>query len=116
MAQELLVGVAEDAPLHFQEFPSLWAWLKMASLKFFCDAFSQPCRAVLILLEANKIPYELVTIKIAKGKLSGILIHFPSFSFPCSGTGEQRSDEYKKVNPTKKVPAIDDGGYKLYER
>ena len=36
-------------------------------LKVFFDSFSQPSRAVLLLLHANKIPYETHLIKIASG-------------------------------------------------
>ena len=40
----------------------------MSRLKVFVDYFSQPCRATLMLLDANKIPYESNLIKIAQGK------------------------------------------------
>ena len=39
---------------------------KMA-LRLFFDSFSQPCRAVMLLLEANKIPYQKVVVNIGKG-------------------------------------------------
>ena len=35
--------------------------------KVFIDNFSQPCRAVLLLLHANKVPYEPVMINVAQG-------------------------------------------------
>ena len=38
----------------------------MAGLRLFFDAFSQPSRAVIMLLTANKIPYEPVIVNIAK--------------------------------------------------
>ena len=37
------------------------------ALRLFFDSFSQPCRAVMLLLEANKIPYQKVLVNIAKG-------------------------------------------------
>jgi hypothetical protein len=40
----------------------------MASLKVFVDALSQPCRAVMTLLEVNKIPYETCVIKLTEGQ------------------------------------------------
>jgi len=40
----------------------------MPELRVFCDLFSQPCRAVVLFLEANKIPYESVPISLAEGK------------------------------------------------
>ena len=88
----------------------------MAGLKVFVDTFSQPCRAVLILLEANKIPYETHIVKIAKGKcdikIDGVLLTVLADYPP----GEHLSDEYKKINFMRKVPAIDDDGFKLAER
>lgn len=84
----------------------------MAGLKVFVDTFSQPCRAILMLLEINKIPYETKIIKLAKGEnLYGV---FQNAFFFLSG--EHMTEEYKKINPIRKVPAIDDGGFKLTER
>lgn len=37
------------------------------ALRLFFDSFSQPCRAVLLLLEANKIPYQKVLVNVGKG-------------------------------------------------
>ena len=37
------------------------------ALRLFFDSFSQPCRAVMLLLEANKIPYQKVVVNIGKG-------------------------------------------------
>jgi len=42
----------------------------MPGLRYYFDAFSQPSRAVMILLRANKIPYEPVIVNIAKRKLT----------------------------------------------
>ena len=39
----------------------------MAGLKVFFDSFSQPSRAVLLLLHANNVKFEPRMIKIAKG-------------------------------------------------
>ena len=36
-------------------------------MKVFYDSFSQPSRAVLLLLDANRVQYEPRMIKIAKG-------------------------------------------------
>ena len=41
---------------------------KVMALKVFFDSFSQPSRAVLLLMHANKIVYEKCVINIAKGK------------------------------------------------
>lgn len=88
------------------------------ALKLFVDRMSQPCRAILILLEANKIPYEECIIKIAKGI---------SYSLQCSYLrvhasmrmilpGEHLSEDFKKVNPNGQIPAINDNGFLLFER
>ena len=45
----------------------------MAGVKLFLDALSQPCRAVMILLEANKIPYEACVVKVAEGIIAAKL-------------------------------------------
>ena len=37
------------------------------SLKVYTDTISQPCRAVQLLLEANKVPYEQVTLQLRAG-------------------------------------------------
>ncbi|XP_065919350.1 uncharacterized protein [Dysidea avara] len=68
----------------------------MPGLKYFFDAFSQPSRAVMIMLRANKIPYEPVIVNIAKLE-------------------NRSNEEFMKVCPAKTVPAIDDNGFKLFE-
>ena len=40
---------------------------KMSELRLIYDLISQPCRAVVMFLEANKIPYESVVITLTKG-------------------------------------------------
>lgn len=64
-------------------------------LKIYVDMMSQPCRALVAFLEINKIPHETVLIKIMEGAT--------------------RSEEFKKINPFSKVPAIDDDGFTLFE-
>ena len=39
----------------------------MPELRVFYDLISQPCRAVVLFLEANKIPYESVLISFEEG-------------------------------------------------
>jgi len=65
------------------------------TLTLYIDYLSQPSRAVLAFCIFNKIPHEIKEIRVLKG--------------------ETRSPEYKKINPFGVVPAIDDGGYILYE-
>ncbi|XP_065885463.1 glutathione S-transferase theta-1-like [Dysidea avara] len=65
-------------------------------LKLYTDAFSPVCRAVMWLLESEGIPYEERTLLLRKG--------------------EPTSDpEFDKVNPNRRIPAIDDGGFCLFE-
>ena len=52
--------------------------MSAGSLKFFYDAFSQPCRAVLILMEVEKISYQPCLINIAKGELAEYCISIVS--------------------------------------
>jgi len=65
------------------------------SLKLYGNLLSQPVRAIFLLLKANGIPYEFKFVDMAKG--------------------EHLSEEYKKLNPLKKVPVIDDDGFILRE-
>nr|WGO51545.1 glutathione S-transferase [Lygus pratensis] len=64
-------------------------------LKLYLDTLSQPCRALEIFMKINKIPYEPVTINL--GKL------------------EHHNEEFAKVTPFRKVPVIDDNGFRLTE-
>ncbi|XP_020260617.1 glutathione S-transferase T1-like [Asparagus officinalis] len=64
-------------------------------LKLYVYPLSQPSRAILIFCKTNKIDFEEVTVDLSKG--------------------EHRSPAYKEINPMRKVPAIVDGGFKLFE-
>ncbi|XP_055844163.1 glutathione S-transferase theta-1 [Episyrphus balteatus] len=67
----------------------------MQPIKFYFDVLSQPCRALYILLEAAKIPYEAIPVNLLKG--------------------EHMTKEFEKANRFKKVPAINDHGFQLTE-
>ena len=41
----------------------------MGEVKVYYDGVSQPCRAVLLLLKANNVPYEPVKISLFKSRL-----------------------------------------------
>ncbi|CAF0844614.1 unnamed protein product [Adineta steineri] len=67
----------------------------MPPLTYYYDLMSQPCRAVYIFLKMTGIPYQSKEIALRKM--------------------EHMNDEFKKINPLKKVPVIDDSGFILTE-
>ncbi|KAI4326968.1 hypothetical protein L6164_019477 [Bauhinia variegata] len=64
-------------------------------LKVYADRMSQPSRSVLIFCKVNGIDFEEIKVEISKR--------------------EQLSPEFKEINPLKKLPAIVDGRFKLFE-
>eukprot|EP00742_Colponemidia_sp_Colp-10_P004378 GILJ01004674.1.p1 GENE.GILJ01004674.1~~GILJ01004674.1.p1 ORF type:complete len:236 (+),score=24.85 GILJ01004674.1:26-733(+) len=67
-----------------------------SNMKLFVDLMSQPSRAVMLFCKLNNIPYELQQVSIAKL--------------------EQRSAEFRKINPVGQLPAMqDDDGFCLAE-
>ena len=93
----------------------------MDSVKVYFDTFSQPSRAVLLLLAANQIKYDPCLIKIAQG----IEFLWHRFCLSCSITcvslcmhkGETRTrEDFLKVSASRTVPAMDDNGFHLFER
>ena len=59
------------------------------------NKLSPPCNKVEMCLNALGMDYEYISLDFSKG--------------------ENRTDKYLAINPTGKLPAIDDDGYKLYE-
>ncbi|KAG0618257.1 hypothetical protein M758_4G049600 [Ceratodon purpureus] len=66
-----------------------------STLKLYVDLMSQPSRAVLLFCRVNKIDVELHLVNIQKG--------------------EQKTPEFRAINPLGKVPCIVDGRFKLAE-
>jgi glutathione S-transferase len=64
-------------------------------LKLLGDYASQPSRAIFIFCLLNNIPHEIKLINVIKL--------------------EQYDEEFKKINPNAKVPAIVDGDVNLFE-
>uniref|UniRef100_A0A8D0HJH6 glutathione transferase n=1 Tax=Sphenodon punctatus TaxID=8508 RepID=A0A8D0HJH6_SPHPU len=64
-------------------------------LELYLDLLSQPCRAVYIFAKKNRIPFEFKHVELFKG--------------------QQFTEEFKKVNMLKKVPALKDGPFLLAE-
>ncbi|KAI5383718.1 Glutathione S-transferase T1, variant 2 [Lathyrus oleraceus] len=64
-------------------------------LKVYADRMSQPSRAILIFCKVNGIEIEEIHIELSKR--------------------EHLSPEFQAINPLKKVPAIVDGRFKLFE-
>ncbi|KAM4707106.1 uncharacterized protein O3C94_003418 [Discoglossus pictus] len=67
----------------------------MAEVTLYLDLLSQPCRSVYIFAKANKLPVQYSTVQLFKG--------------------EHLSEEFIKVNPLRKVPALKDGDFTLAE-
>ncbi|KAF7810269.1 glutathione S-transferase T1-like [Senna tora] len=64
-------------------------------LKVYADRLSQPSRAVIIFCKVNGIEFEEIEVELIKR--------------------QQFSPEFKAINPLRKVPAIVDGRFKLFE-
>ncbi|KAK4422624.1 Glutathione S-transferase T1 [Sesamum alatum] len=65
------------------------------TLKVYADRMSQPSRAVIIFCKLNGIDFEEVKIDLSKR--------------------QQLTPEFREINPMRKVPAIVDGRFKLFE-
>ena len=69
----------------------------MATVTLYTHVMSQPARAVEVFCQYNGIPYELKQVKgLTPGK-------------------KLKNEEFKKINPVGKVPAITDGTINVYE-
>lgn len=64
-------------------------------LKVYADRLSQPSRAVLIFCKVNGIDFEEIKVELSKR--------------------QQRSPEFRAINPLTQLPAIVDGRFKLFE-
>ncbi|XP_043910126.1 glutathione S-transferase theta-1-like isoform X2 [Protopterus annectens] len=64
-------------------------------LELYLDLLSPACRVVYIFAKANRIPFEYKVVALMKG--------------------EQLSEDFGKVNPLKKVPALKDGDFTMSE-
>ncbi|XP_029016480.2 glutathione S-transferase theta-2 [Betta splendens] len=64
-------------------------------LEVYVDLLSQPCRAVHILLDCANIPHNLRTVALRRG--------------------ENRTQEFARLNPMQKVPVLVDSGFVLTE-
>ena len=85
----------------------------MSQLRLFADTVSPPSRAVMLLLAHNNISHEYVRISLKEGKI--LPSHTPIFYFDL--IGEQHTNpELLAINPNKRIPAIEDGGFTLFER
>ncbi|XP_043924606.1 glutathione S-transferase theta-3-like [Protopterus annectens] len=64
-------------------------------VQLYLDLLSQPCRSVFIFAKINSIPFEFESVQLCNGD------HF--------------TEQYGKVNPLRKVPALKDGDFALAE-
>ncbi|XP_069817244.1 glutathione S-transferase theta-1-like [Dendropsophus ebraccatus] len=67
----------------------------MSELTLYLDLLSQPCRSVYIFAKANDIPFKNHELQLFKG--------------------DHLSEDFGKVNPLRKVPALRDGDFTLAE-
>ncbi|XP_056387168.1 glutathione S-transferase theta-4 [Hyla sarda] len=67
----------------------------MSELTLFLDLLSQPCRSVYIFAKANNIPFKYQEVRLFKG--------------------ETMAEDFGKVNPLRKVPALKDGDFTMSE-
>ncbi|KAI4902479.1 hypothetical protein NFI96_018826 [Prochilodus magdalenae] len=65
------------------------------TLELYLDLFSQPCRSVYIFAKKNDIPFEFKKVSLM--------------------AADQYSEEFGKINPLRKAPAIRDGDFCLAE-
>jgi len=65
------------------------------TLKVYVDLMSQPCRALVLFLRANNVKYDEVSIAIR--------------------SGEHQTEEFSKINPIQRLPAISHDGFNLSE-
>lgn len=65
------------------------------TLKLYYDLLSQPSRALYIILNKTKVPFEKCRVDLKKG--------------------EHLTEEYREIARNQKAPAIDDDGFKLSE-
>ncbi|KAL4314357.1 hypothetical protein AHAS_Ahas15G0077000 [Arachis hypogaea] len=68
----------------------------MLKVKVYADRMFQPSRAVLIFCKVNGIEFNKIKVEISKR--------------------QHLSPEFVAINPFKKLPAIVDGRFKLFER
>ncbi|MBN3296098.1 GSTT1 transferase, partial [Amia calva] len=64
-------------------------------VELYLDLFSQPCRSVYIFAKKNQIPFEFKNVVLAEG--------------------QQYGEEFGKINPMRKVPALKDDDFTLAE-
>ncbi|XP_075688199.1 glutathione S-transferase theta-4 [Rhinoderma darwinii] len=67
----------------------------MSDLTLYLDLLSQPCRSVYIFAKANNIPFKYQEVRLFKG--------------------EQLAEDFRKVNPLCKIPALKDGDFTMSE-
>ncbi|KAM4049642.1 glutathione S-transferase theta-3-like [Anomaloglossus baeobatrachus] len=67
----------------------------MSDLTLYLDLASQPCRSVYIFAKANNIPFKYEEVLLSRG--------------------DQMTEDFGKVNPLRKVPALKDGDFTMAE-
>jgi len=69
----------------------------MSGLKLYEDALSPVCRSVMLFLSMNSIPHELVHVSLKDHET-------------------RTNPELFAINPNRRVPALNDNGFTMFER
>ena len=99
----------------------------MSGCKLYADALSPVCRSVMLFLSMNNIPHELVHVSLKDRELmphspplSSLTPPLPGIFQHCSALSlldETRTNpELFAINPNRKVPALNDNGFTMFER
>ncbi|XP_074777432.1 glutathione S-transferase theta-1-like isoform X2 [Athene noctua] len=84
-------------------------------LELYLDLLSQPCRSIYIFARSNNIPFEFKHVELMKASVIGKTSAIVSGLARQPGTGQHRTEEFRKVNILMKVPALKDGSFTLAE-
>ena len=94
----------------------------MSGLKLYEDPISPVCRSVMLFLSMNNIPHELVHVSLKDRKSPASCLPFTGYTifnipqFLSLLDETQTSPELFAINPNRRVPALNDNGFTMFER